>query len=133
MKILFIIGAGAGVDIGMPTGQHLKGTISTLFRMHDGMIQGFPASFQEFNYLLQMLSHVNKDENYQNAGEQIIKGLPLEISIDNFLHKHYENKYIVAAGKLAIAFSILGFEHTSKIFSDRTTFDMTYVFVYLSK
>jgi hypothetical protein len=104
MKTVFVIGAGAGVDIGMPTGLHLKDTISSLFRTERGMIHKFPVQIQDFKYLLQILSNINKDENYQNAGDQIIKGLDLEYSIDNFLHKHYENKYIVAAGKLAIAF-----------------------------
>jgi hypothetical protein len=111
----------------MPTGQHLKLTISTLFKSRDGILAGFPASFQEFQYLLQLLSNTNKDrlENYLDAGNSIIKGLPLEISIDNFLHKHYENKYIVAAGKLAITFAILGFEHASKLFPKRDIFDMS--------
>lgn len=126
MKTVFIIGAGAGVDIGMPTGLHLQQTISTLFSSQNGTIQGFPASIPEFQYHLQLLSEINNSEfeNYRNAGEQIVKGLFLENSIDNFLHKHYENKFIVGAGKLAIAFSILGFEHASKIFSKYNTFDM---------
>jgi hypothetical protein len=119
MKTIFIIGAGAGVDIGMPTGFHLKETISVLFSAQDGSIAGFPVSIEDFRYLLQLLADSNNDQlgNYLDAGNQIIKGLPLEISIDNFLHKHYDNKYIVAAGKLAIAYSILGFECKSKMFS----------------
>lgn len=57
---------------------------------------------------------------FLEAAKTIREGLPLVMSIDNFIDIHREDKWIELCGKLAIARSILNAERKSKLYVDRT-------------
>lgn len=127
MKTFFILGAGANVDIGMPTGLHLKSTICSLFETREPLFKAkiscIGTSASDFQlYLNTLYRRNNYISEITNAGTAIINGLPLELSIDDFLYKHFDNKYLVSCGKLSIVFAILNYERNSKMYTDSYVF-----------
>ncbi|WP_062328330.1 hypothetical protein [Treponema endosymbiont of Eucomonympha sp.] len=114
MKTVFVLGAGASQDVGMPTGKELKNSIADLLSIETGR------TYAETIYeAIHFLSYNDKKERkYLEAAEILNRGLPLEISIDNFLDKHKDNEYIVTCGKLAITFSILLYERACKLYNE---------------
>jgi hypothetical protein len=119
MKTVFVIGAGASNEVDMPLGSDLISIISTLFHTNDRFLINYSPDIPYlFEHCYNVLSKQKEDivNEYRKAAYQIGVGLPYDISIDNFLYKHRNNKYIVACGKLAIAFSILKAEGKSKLY-----------------
>jgi hypothetical protein len=118
MKTVFVIGAGASNEVGLPLGSDLISQISNLFHAKDGYLLNYPLDNDILEHSFNILSEQNSDKinEYRKAAKQINTGLPLDISIDNFLDKHKNNEYIVTCGKLAIAYTILNAEKNSKLY-----------------
>ncbi|GHV93410.1 hypothetical protein AGMMS50268_39130 [Spirochaetia bacterium] len=119
MKTVFVIGAGASKEIGMPTGDELKSTISLLLKVKEGTVQGYENSPLDIKNAIYCLSDADPKEisKYNDAMTAISEGLPYDISIDNFIDKHKENNYIVSLGKLMIVYAILYAEKNSNLYS----------------
>ena len=125
MKTYFVLGAGANVDIGMPTGDILLKTISWLFHFENNSLIRFSGTMDNFKNAINKLKELKNISNITAIGEKIKTGLPLELSIDNFLYKHYDDKELVACGKLAIAFAILGYERSCKMYTETDEFPIS--------
>ena len=121
-KTLFIVGAGASQEIGLPTGTELKKAIAekldisyTLGNPY-GSVTGDPAIARAISEHAQR-SNLNM---YTILGDawKIRDAMPQAISIDNFIDAHSTSAGIVLCGKLAIAQAIIEAEKKSKLYSE---------------
>jgi NAD-dependent SIR2 family protein deacetylase len=113
-KTVFIVGAGASAEIGLPTGAkliesmvpQLKFDPDEFYRPTRGdkalfeVIQQTVRNQDRYQYTLDLKNHVL-------AAEKISKGLNYAMSIDNFIDIHKGDPCIEFCGKLAIASNIL--------------------------
>jgi hypothetical protein len=116
-QTVFIIGAGASNEIGMPTGSDLRKNIidiligikssqshkdsSTFLEFPDHIIATWNSIYTYYNY------DENNFKNHINILDEIIQSLELTSSIDNLLYDNRDNLEIQAIGKIAIVSSIL--------------------------
>lgn len=128
-KLLFIIGAGASVDLNLPSGKELKEKISSLL---DYEINDYSDPFHtkltrgERAILLALEKYFEREKKpityYDIIDEckKISQALPLASSIDEFINIRRENTIVGLIGKLAIAWSILEAERGCSLYIDRT-------------
>lgn len=123
-KTVFVVGAGASQEVGLPVGSELKGIIANKVDLYfEGgrhLARGDREILDAVREMLRPLSNGGPlDINpYATAGRRIASAMPQALSIDNFLHTHSTNEQIVLMGKLGIAASILQAERESSIFLD---------------
>jgi hypothetical protein len=116
-----VIGAGAGIDVGMPLGKDLAKQIRQVVDIrYDGGIRHIGAGdlkvFEEFRR-----KFPEEIVDYQHAGWLLRDGLLTTDSIDDFLERHMENSKVVSFGKAAIVRCILNGEKRSPLYWDRGT------------
>jgi hypothetical protein len=120
MELVLVVGAGASRELGLPSGAQLKENIVLTI----GKSLEFALNRKEredviadaFRVLSNREARLNgQDGPLLNAAKCIKDGLPLAISIDNFLDAHRGNDDIAICGKLAIALCILRAEASSSI------------------
>jgi hypothetical protein len=112
-KIVFVIGAGASCEAGLPSGQDLKKQIAQVLDYQDGS--------PSIRHALTDHAHacgIDVDDLWR-AGSTIAQAMPLALSIDNFLDAHRADANFEICGKLAIAQTILEAERKSKIYAKR--------------
>jgi hypothetical protein len=114
---VFVIGAGAGVDVGMPLGDQLSHIIGEKLQI----------KFEEGNRqtggdkLIMEAIRKHAADNQQNANLyrqaafSVAGGIAYSRSIDSYLHAHKDNKPLQVCGKLAIAQTILEHEKRSPL------------------
>lgn len=114
-KTVFIIGAGASCEAGLPSGEKLKGDIAGLLNIEfeDGWKQS--SGDREIARVLNQAG--NGDINpYLAKAWRIRDVVPAAaISIDNFLDAHRGDEMMELCGKLGIVKSILNAESRSKL------------------
>lgn len=110
----FVLGAGASVDFGFPTGATLQSQVAQCLAVDDRRQFRDSVITEAILYYNQSEQRPNDFGQYINAANRIVEGMPVAGSIDNFLHTHSSNQYIVALGKLAIAHLILKSERDLK-------------------
>jgi hypothetical protein len=120
-RTVFVVGAGAGQEVGLPTGPELIPIIRNKLNFkHDRrhrLVSGDPALFET---LLRNARFTSQDVNqYTDAGRKICAGILLTNSIDDFMDMHRDDGYVQACGKLAIVQSILEAERGSKLYFDQ--------------
>jgi len=121
-KTLFVVGAGASYEVGLPIGSGLKKVISNSLdiQFENGYSQssGDEQIWDALQYdCRKKFINLNMRE-YQNAAWQIRDALPQAISIDNYMDAHQNSKLIELCGKVAITHSILMAEQQSKLYID---------------
>jgi hypothetical protein len=119
-KTTIIIGAGASCELGLPSGDSLKFQIARLLRPAADNAYGF----EDETMAALMRQRCPNVWDYEailgplkEAAARIRKGLPLAVSIDNFLYSHQGDGEIEQLGKLAIAICILRSEKSSHLFN----------------
>jgi len=117
---VFVVGAGASKEFGLPAGNELAIRISeklnVLFNeFGTNIISGDKELFYGVTR-----SHGQELSQYQKAAWLIRDGIILAHSIDDFLDVHQLNQRVVEYGKAAIAKCILEAERNSKLFFDRS-------------
>jgi len=117
-KTVFVIGAGASCEFGLPSGIGLKQQISTLLK-HAVTSTDETLIFEAFERLAYPMQQ--PFGGFINAAKDISSSLPLAPSIDNYLHTHNGDAVVEQVGKLAIVSSILTAERKSHLYisSDR--------------
>jgi hypothetical protein len=104
----FILGAGASVDLGFPTGDELQKKIATLLALaetrHDFADASIQTMIDEYTSLGEKRGEKHQ---YTSAASRISAAMPVAGSIDNFLHTHSNDPHVIELGKLAIAHVIL--------------------------
>lgn len=121
MKTVFVIGAGASAEIGMPIGSELKKIISRTLNFDSHYIDESPG---EKSIVVNAIKYYSENKKSQgtytrdplHCALEISKALPLADSIDNYLNSHRDDKDIEICGKIAIVYSILKSESKSKLF-----------------
>ncbi len=105
----------------MPSGFDLKRSIVDLLAEDPNQNLGFGDDRLEraiANWIGDTLWHDNARRfSLAQAAGRICRGLPLAVSIDNFLHSHQHDTDLVTLGKLCIAIRILEAERHSKMFT----------------
>lgn len=125
-RTTFVVGAGASCELGLPSGDQLKGDIRDVlaitnehaFRftdevLTDGLRQMFPTLHTDDQAKIQKLAE---------AADRIRRGLPMAQSIDNYLHTHQSDDTVKQVGKAAIARVILRAERNSYLFGGNYQF-----------
>jgi hypothetical protein len=113
-KTVFIVGAGASHELGLPVGDTLKDDISrTLrFRFESGeKLEGSDVIME----ILRSKQFRDDRQAYVRAAADLSAAMPLAPSIDNYLHTHSADKHAVTVGKMAIAECILRAESKTKL------------------
>ncbi|UWM76961.1 SIR2 family protein [Rhizobium sp. WSM4643] len=122
-KTVFIVGAGASVDVGLPTGAQLK----TKIREYLGTSN---YNFNNYNIRDGLVSHLQRNRErietgpYIEAAEYIANAMPVSHSIDHFLFTHAKKPQVVTMGKLAIAATLLDAEYTSDLRLENNRIDL---------
>lgn len=128
-KTLFIVGAGASKEAGLPTGAELKGRIASTIdiRFEDGFRQN-RGDHIVTEALRRHTSHTETNQRgdinpYLQAAWMVRDAMPQALSIDNFIDAHRDDKKIALVGKLGIARCILEAERGSRIYLDHRKVD----------
>jgi hypothetical protein len=115
---VFVVGAGASQEAGLPTGDEFKKEISSLLDIR--LAESNRLECGDDTILKALILHVRQPDGnsgnidpYLQEARNISGALPLAISIDNFIDQHRNNKKIELCGKLAIVRSILDAEKES--------------------
>lgn len=121
-KTVFIVGAGGSKELGLPIGSELTDIIADKLTLN-GTNSERANSFGDrriVEAINQILSRSSpRDPNpYITACRNIARAMPQSLSIDNYLHTHYENEKLVQMGKIAITASILDAEQNCPLFID---------------
>ncbi|CAN5437110.1 hypothetical protein BH10PSE4_BH10PSE4_18460 [soil metagenome] len=117
-KTVFVIGAGASFEVGLPVGDNLLETIVGLthFTFDFGrQTSGDPQILEALRILLNEGRDVTLLNQHLNAGRQLGQSARQAISIDNVIDA-LENPQIERLGKLGIARAILKAESDSQQF-----------------
>jgi len=122
-KTVFIVGAGASSEVGLPVGADLKNEISQKidiqfehgFRQNTGDYQIMETYRKHSSSLKSFSQNVN---DYLHASWQIRDAMPQSISIDNYIDAHRGNRLIELCGKLGIVKCILEAEKSSELYID---------------
>ncbi|WP_146127002.1 hypothetical protein [Labrys okinawensis] len=115
---LFIVGAGASVDFGLPMGSELKGKIADAVNLrynHFDLVGG-SSNISESILHIDRINRSGDANRLAASGRTIHTAMPQSLSIDNYLEAHQSDSNIVLMGKLGIAYSILKSENGSNIF-----------------
>ena len=117
---LFVIGAGASYELGLPLGEDLKDKISNLLNIT------FPDGWNQKtgdHQIAEIFREILRESNQNDINPLLHKSwlirdaLPGSISIDNLLDAHRNDAEMANIGKFAIAKAILQSERASKLFN----------------
>lgn len=130
---VFVIGAGAGPEVEMPTGNELKREISKLLNIRVEI----PGRLESGDYVIYkaLNLHVRQPDGregdinpFLNETWHICDALPQAASIDNFIETQRGNDKLAFCGKLAIVRSILDAEKKSLLYSDELQTNLSQYF-----
>lgn len=124
-KTVFVVGAGASHEVGLPVGNNLKATIAQKLDLRFERYSKFVGAGDLDIYQILRQKFGSDTNNYLEACWRIRDGVILSSSIDDFIDAHQHDKAIAICGKLAIAQSILDAERASKLYYKRQNIDDT--------
>lgn len=124
-KTVFIVGAGASKEVGLPIGSELKKAIAEALDIR--FADGYQMNSGDRHIYAALRLAADKEptrkdliQSLQRAGWYIRDAMPQAISIDNFIDVHSEDKQIELCGKLAIVRTILEAEAKSALLVDHS-------------
>src|SRR3989442_11501345 len=117
-KPVFIVGAGAREEVGIPVGSQLRDIIAQ--KLHMQFKAGMKFVGRGDTAILERLGVAYRDDRHGYLGtcELISSGIGLSASIDDFIDIHRADPQVAVCGKLAIAAAILEKERQSKLYVD---------------
>jgi hypothetical protein len=119
-KTVFIVGAGASFEAGMPVGTTLRETISTKLDIRfDDFGSKFVGTGDRAIFESLDRKYGQKINFYLGKCWQIRDGIILSPSVDDFINAHQHDAAIAECGKIAISRSILEAERRSKLFYEK--------------
>lgn len=119
-KTVFIVGAGASFEVGMPVGSTLRETISTKLDIRfDDFGSRLVGTGDPVIFELLRKRHGQEINGYLQTCWQIRDGIILSPSVDDFINAHQHDAAIAECGKIAIARAILEAERQSKLFYEK--------------
>jgi hypothetical protein len=119
-RTVFVVGAGASNEVGLPVGGELAKRISQMLdvRFEWGQKPIGNGDFELFGQL--MRENQDQANDLLHAGWVIRDGIILANSIDDFLERHQADHLVVRYGKVAIVKAILDSEKRCRLFVDRS-------------
>ena len=113
---VFVLGAGASNEVGLPLGSELKRIIAKNLDFEFGSF-GKPIHNQSTDAIYRCLreKYQSTIEDYIKAGWMIRDGVEQADSIDDFINHHQHDENIAVCGKIAIVQSILEEERKSNL------------------
>ncbi len=118
-KTVFVVGAGASAEAGLPIGNKLTADIASLLNIFVKSDRTLKSGDQQILERLKRLIHEEFEKWEGNklfgSGRQVAEAMGLAPSIDTFLQTHCENTEYVLLGKMGIAKAILNAENNSKL------------------
>jgi hypothetical protein len=119
-RTLFIVGAGASAEVGLPAGIGLARIIAR--KLDVNIEHGRIKDYGDAELFSQVRRQYTADFNdHVEAAIGIRDGISLVNSIDDFLDIHSGNVLMKRIGKAAIVKSVIEAERTSKLFPDYST------------
>lgn len=128
-RTLFVVGAGASCEAGLPSGESLKDKIASALNLR---FDEWGSNLQVGDHqVLGALQNAAKDLGFNSVSPLLHKCWRIRdvvpaasLSIDNFIDAHRGDDLMELCGKLGIVFSILAAERSSKLRSvDRASKD----------
>lgn len=123
-ETLFIVGAGASCEFGLPSGADIKSKIADLI---DIRFDGFAPSSGDWQIIECFKKVARESDTLAGNINPILHkcwllrdALPAAISIDNLLHAHQGDAYVELAGKLGIVKAVLEAEQSSTLHPGET-------------
>jgi hypothetical protein len=125
MKTVFVVGAGASKEVGLPLGSELKRDIAGLLDIRyddfgSRRVSGSGEIDAAFRIAAGQEEPSSRDINpYLHASWRIRDAMPQALSIDNYIDCQNGDARLELAGKLAIALAILRAEASSMLYVDQ--------------
>ena len=117
-RTVFVVGAGASAEFGLPVGSKLQREIAGLVNIKFEDFGSRRTSGDERVFDALNREHRQDVNAYLEAGWHIHKAVGLSHSIDNFIDSHRSNARVVVVGKIGIVRAITRAERQSKLFID---------------
>lgn len=115
-RTVFIVGAGASHEAGLPVGSTLTSNIASLLNFD---YQGFKLQRgdEQIHHFLKELTRGEewRENKFFGSGRELAEAMELAPSIDTFLETHALNREFVLLGKLGIVKAISEAERSSKL------------------
>jgi hypothetical protein len=120
-KLVFVVGAGASFEVGLPLGKELKKDIAQfLGHEYTGFSlkrdSGSPLIDSAYRHIEQNFSSKIEFGSLLRAGWSVRDGMHQASSIDNYLDAHKDNQLMTLVAKLAISEIILTYEKKSLLY-----------------
>ena len=116
-KTVFVIGAGASAEAGLPIGSDLTNDIANLINFKLNVFQeverGDPQIVQCIREVIRQDPLGFRDSNFIGTSANMRTAMGLAASIDNYMEAHKTNREVELIGKLAIAKAIINAERNS--------------------
>lgn len=121
-KTVFVVGAGASAEVGLPVGSGLMGQIrdSLVLRSHSERSVRENEILDALDQHSQRSGHISFGD-YREAARIIHEAMPLANSIDNFIDNHRGDEAIEVCAKLAIFQCIIHAERASTLYQPKST------------
>ena len=116
--IVFVVGAGASKEYGLPTGVELKNEIADDVRFRFEPLEHEPTSGSKELFRVLKSEFGDNRTRYVKAGQRLSGAMSLHPSMDEALHYSADDPEIVELGKIAIAHRVLDAERQSTLPSD---------------
>jgi len=116
--MVFVVGAGASCEVGLPSGEGLTTSIASLLNLK--FASGNPMPIQGSPLISDALRCAPGGDfnRHLSAARRVAEGMPLAASIDSYIHAHDGDELIELCGKVAIVTSVLKAERESRLYAD---------------
>ena len=125
MSSVFIIGAGASIDAGFPSGDELRAHISDSLDFKFDNSSSNPRIIKgSYEIYKAMRLHIQRSEvkpninDFVSTARHVAHAVRIATSIDHLIETHADNERLALISKLAIAMAIKKCEASSKIIVD---------------
>lgn len=122
MQTVFVLGAGASAELRLPTGKELTEKIASSLRIKTSTFNSVQSGDSLVLEALSALSAENGCQDIINEiqiANRISRGMPLAISIDNYIDNHRDDRMVAQVGKIGIAYQILKSERSSLLYTQK--------------
>ena len=127
-QTLFVVGAGASFEFGLPLGTALAEKISAKLHFKFDMWRLIEGNEDFLSALRQKFSDEEILKSHLDACSRIKSGIRLAKSVDNYIDTHKHDTKVALIGKFAIFDCIAEAERSSKLYfepnSSKVTFDL---------
>lgn len=125
-RTLFVVGAGASNEFGLPLGTKLAEQIAAKLHFKFDFGNLIEGEHKFFSALRQNFKDTQILNNHLNACARIKSGIRLARSIDNYIDTHKEDAEVALLGKLAIIDCIAKAEKSSSLYFEPHNTNITF-------